>query len=185
MGLLHGQAQAPAAGENLRRSRRPGWQPALCPTTSRFDHLSRPWPAGREGMMRRLQRGKHRLLQRTEGATAVEFAIVLPVLLLILLGIIDFGNLYYQLHNVNEASRAGARYASVDANLASIPTDVSTFVTTNYGNQLTVNTTPSPLTSNGTVTVTVTTSVKALIVGVFFTSNPYTLMGKCTMQLEN
>jgi Flp pilus assembly protein TadG len=135
--------------------------------------------------MRRCKRSRHGFLKGIEGATAVEFGIVLPVLLLILLGIMDFGNLYYQLHNVNEASRAGARYASVDQNLASIPTDVSTFITTNYGSQLTVNTTPTPLISKGTVTVTVTNSVKALIIGVFFTSNPYTLTGKCTMQLEN
>jgi Flp pilus assembly protein TadG len=131
---------------------------------------------GRGWKMRRCKRSRHGFLKGIEGATAVEFGIVLPVLLLILLGIMDFGNLYYQLHNVNEASRAGARYASVDQNLASIPTDVSTFITTNYGSQLTVNTTPTPL---------ITNSVKALIIGVFFTSNPYTLTGKCTMQLEN
>jgi Flp pilus assembly protein TadG len=187
MGLLHGQAQAPAAGENLRRSRRPGWQPALCPTTSRLDHLSRPWPAGREGMMRRLQSGKHHLLQRTEGATAVEFAIVLPVLLLILLGIMDFGNAYYQLHLVSEASRAGARYATVDPNLANIPTDVTNYVRSNYGNQLQVTTSPSPLVSGGNVTVTVTNSVtiSTPLISAFFPTNPFTVTGRTVMTLEN
>ncbi len=47
------------------------------------------------------------------GAAAVEFAIVLTVLLLILLGIIDFGRLLYVSQGVKAASREGARVAAV------------------------------------------------------------------------
>ena len=45
-----------------------------------------------------------------EGAAAVEFAIVLPVLMLFLAGFIDFGSLFFWQHTVTNASRAGARY---------------------------------------------------------------------------
>ena len=46
-----------------------------------------------------------------EGAAAVEFAIVIPLLLLLLAGFFDFGWLFYWQHTVTNASRAGARYA--------------------------------------------------------------------------
>ena len=68
--------------------------------------------------MQRSQRGKYHLLKRTEGATAVELAIVLPVLLLLVCGIMDFGIIFSQLHNVNEAAREGARKTAVSQNLA-------------------------------------------------------------------
>jgi Flp pilus assembly protein TadG len=43
------------------------------------------------------------------GATAVEFAILLPVLLLILFGIIEFGMIMYGREIVTNAAREGAR----------------------------------------------------------------------------
>ena len=43
------------------------------------------------------------------GAVAVEFALVLPLLLLILFGIIDFGRMLNAQITVNEAAREGAR----------------------------------------------------------------------------
>jgi Flp pilus assembly protein TadG len=47
---------------------------------------------------------------RTEGAVAVEFAILLPVLIAVLFGIIDFGDLFMKEHLITNASREGARY---------------------------------------------------------------------------
>ena len=46
-----------------------------------------------------------------EGAAAVEFALVLPVLMILLAGFFDFGWLFYWQHSVTNASRAGARFA--------------------------------------------------------------------------
>jgi Flp pilus assembly protein TadG len=46
------------------------------------------------------------------GVAAVEFAIVLPLIVLILLGAIDVGQSIYVAQVVNEASREGARQAS-------------------------------------------------------------------------
>jgi Flp pilus assembly protein TadG len=137
--------------------------------------------------MRRFQRGKRCLLQHTESASAVEFAIILPVLTLLICGIMDFGNLFYQVHMVNEAARAGARYAAVDPTLANIPTDVTNYIQSNYSSQLKVTTSPSPLASQGNITVKVSNSVKIItpIISAFFPSNPYTITGSCTMQLEN
>jgi Flp pilus assembly protein TadG len=43
------------------------------------------------------------------GASAIEFAIVLPVLIIILFGIIEFGLLLYNKQVITNASREGAR----------------------------------------------------------------------------
>jgi Flp pilus assembly protein TadG len=47
------------------------------------------------------------------GAALVEFALVLPVLLVILLGILDFGLYYYNDLQLTHAARDAARYLSV------------------------------------------------------------------------
>ena len=47
------------------------------------------------------------------GAALVEFAIVLPVLLLLAFGIVDLGRLLYTYNNLTSAVREGARLASV------------------------------------------------------------------------
>lgn len=50
---------------------------------------------------------------KERGAVAVEMAIVLPVLLLILLGIIEFGRAYNVQVSLTQAAREGARYAAI------------------------------------------------------------------------
>lgn len=49
-----------------------------------------------------------------EGAVAVEFALVLPVLLLLVFGIIGYGLVLAQQSALSSAVRAGARYGSVN-----------------------------------------------------------------------
>jgi hypothetical protein len=44
-----------------------------------------------------------------EGAQAVEFALLMPILLAFVLGIIDFGRLWYTQVDLSQAARAGAR----------------------------------------------------------------------------
>lgn len=47
------------------------------------------------------------------GASAVEMAMVAPFLLLVLLGIIEFGFVFGQFNEIRHATREGARYAAV------------------------------------------------------------------------
>ncbi|HXH13859.1 MAG TPA: TadE family protein [Alphaproteobacteria bacterium] len=49
-------------------------------------------------------------LKREEGAAAVEFALVLPLLLMILFGIIEFGLVLFRQEVITNASREGARF---------------------------------------------------------------------------
>jgi len=53
---------------------------------------------------------------RSRGQALVEFALVLPVLLLMLFGIIDFGRAIYAYNTLANASRAGVRVAIVNQN---------------------------------------------------------------------
>ena len=57
--------------------------------------------------------GTNRTRQR--GQSLLEFAIVLPLLLLIVLGVIEFGRAYYQYNTLSKAVRQGARYMSMHA----------------------------------------------------------------------
>ena len=60
--------------------------------------------------------------KRENGQSAVEFALVLPILLLIVCGILDFGWLFYNQLSVENACREGARVGCVNA-LDQIVTD--------------------------------------------------------------
>ena len=54
-----------------------------------------------------------RFLRAEKGQAMVEFALVLPLLLALLCGIVDFGWLYYNQITLNNAAREGARYAVI------------------------------------------------------------------------
>lgn len=47
--------------------------------------------------------------RRQDGASAVEFAIIFPILLLIVFGIVDFGYAYFHKISLNAAVREGVR----------------------------------------------------------------------------
>ena len=82
------------------------------------------------------------------GAALVEFAIVLPVLILLVFGIIDFGRMLFTLNNLTSAVREGARLAAVQpagtALQAVVQPRVSSYVTSFGGSSsVTVNVTPA------------------------------------------
>ena len=53
-----------------------------------------------------------KLLKSNRGANAIEFALVLPILLVMLFGIIEFGAVLYNKAVITNASREGARFAA-------------------------------------------------------------------------
>ncbi|MCZ6801589.1 MAG: TadE/TadG family type IV pilus assembly protein [Nitrospirae bacterium] len=65
---------------------------------------------------------------RETGVAAVEMALMLPILLLLVLGIVDFGLLMYQQQIVTNASREGARQGIVMATPRPTAGDITTVV---------------------------------------------------------
>jgi Flp pilus assembly protein TadG len=51
---------------------------------------------------------------REDGAALVEFAVLAPMLLLLALGMVEFGWLFGQFNDVRHGAREGARYAAVN-----------------------------------------------------------------------
>lgn len=54
-----------------------------------------------------------KIWKRHEGQSLVEFALILPVFLILLFGVVEFGLLLYNQHVITNASREGARYGIV------------------------------------------------------------------------
>jgi Flp pilus assembly protein TadG len=67
----------------------------------------------RNSIVRLAQRLGRRLggCHRRRGASMVEFAIILPVLVALLFGLIEFGWLFFKMAQINQAARHGARVA--------------------------------------------------------------------------
>lgn len=65
-------------------------------------------------------RSLSKLLRSQRAASAVEFALVLPILLLFLLGIIDVGRYMWTLNRTEKATQMGVRYAVVSDPVANV-----------------------------------------------------------------
>ena len=57
--------------------------------------------------------GRHAGKDNEKGANLVEFAVALPLLLILVLGIVEFGFVLAQMNEVRHGAREGARYAAV------------------------------------------------------------------------
>src|SRR5688572_11679037 len=61
----------------------------------------------------------HRISRNQQGQTVTEFALVLPLLALLLFGVIQFGIVFHQYVTLTDAVRAGARQGAVGRHLSS------------------------------------------------------------------
>lgn len=60
--------------------------------------------------------GIARLWRKESGGAMVEFAITMPILLLVVWTVVDFARAYYASNSLSAAVREGARYAAVQVN---------------------------------------------------------------------
>lgn len=58
--------------------------------------------------------------RRDRGQSLVEFALIIPVIILLLMGLFDFGRLVFYFNSVSESARNGARVAIVNQTSADI-----------------------------------------------------------------
>jgi len=57
---------------------------------------------------------RHGIMKNEKGASAVEFALILPILVILVFGIIEFGIAYNNYISITHAAREGARLAAVN-----------------------------------------------------------------------
>jgi Flp pilus assembly protein TadG len=62
-----------------------------------------------------------RFLRKTRGAAIIEFALVVPILFLLVWGIINFTRAYQRLNALTSSLREGARVASTLDSIATVP----------------------------------------------------------------
>jgi Flp pilus assembly protein TadG len=74
--------------------------------------------------------------ERQKGAALVEFAVVLPILVLLLIGMMEFGLLLYNQHVLTNASREGARYGIVARTPRRTAVEIDSVVNEYCGNHL-------------------------------------------------
>jgi len=102
------------------------------------------------------------------GAAALEFALVLPILLILVLGIVEFGRVFNVQISVTNAAREGARVMAIrnspaDARAAAIAAAPAVNPAISAGN---ITVAPTDCDGGGTVTVTIRYHVN-LVSGMF------------------
>jgi len=90
------------------------------------------------------------------GATAVEFALLLPLLLVIVLGIVDFGRALNAQITLTQAAREGVRLAALGQPNVVSRTQAAAYPLTGVGVAVTACPTGSTPSSNAVVTTTYT-----------------------------
>lgn len=84
-----------------------------------------------------------RAIRKNRGQALVETAITLPLILLLLMGIIDFGLLFNNYIIISNTAREAARAASLGQTDAVVGTRISSMTTTLDDTRLEVNITPA------------------------------------------
>jgi Flp pilus assembly protein TadG len=94
------------------------------------------------------------------GAAAVEFAVVVPVLILIVFGMIEFSRVMMVEQILTNAAREGARKGSLPGTTTSdVTTAVSNYMTNSGLSGQTTTVSPDPSTANPGDAITVTVSI--------------------------
>jgi Flp pilus assembly protein TadG len=65
----------------------------------------------------------------SRGQSMVEFALILPIFILVTIGVIDFGRAFWYYNEIGNAVREGARVATYDQNITNIKNAVVSHTT--------------------------------------------------------
>jgi len=116
----------------------------------------------------------------------VEFALVLPVLVLLLCSIIDFGNILHEYLVITAAAREGARTAAVNGTDAEIEAAVLSAAASVDRGQITVTITPAERIRGQAVTVAVSNQVPVItpLVAAILADETVTVTGQTVMRVE-
>ena len=128
-----------------------------------------------------------RFLRSEKGQAMVEFALVLPLLLALLCGIVDFGWLYYNQITLNNAAREGARYAVIHYAPSTDWKDAAEdrMLGSMAGVSCAVAIVSNPVEQQITPTVTATPRILTGFTSTILGKQTMELHASCTMRLEN
>ncbi len=125
-------------------------------------------------------------LNNEKGQAMVELALVLPILLLLLCGICEFGSIFSNQILANNACREAARYAAVhynDDGLSSVVNQATT-IAENYSSNFTVQIT-TPASEEINVELTVKVQLLTPFFGFLDDGGGYiNLNSQCAMRIE-
>lgn len=131
--------------------------------------------------------------QRSEsGQALVEMAVVLPIIIALLCGTIEFGWMCFNQINIANMAREGARegiiYSAGSVDLNSLTTEMVEKAPDSIKDKLTVNMYFSNVSNprEGDVIVNIAYRASAItpILGIVTSSNEYELNANCTMKVE-
>jgi Flp pilus assembly protein TadG len=130
---------------------------------------------------------RQRLLAE-RGLATVEFALIAPVLLLMLLGIIQIGLYMFKVDDIRDATRDGARVLTLSRNDPNAEKTVDNAIIASLGGEvdtskLTIKpNTPAPWAPGSTVTLTVTYPESLSLMGINITGGPITSTATVTIE---
>lgn len=122
-----------------------------------------------------------------QGQAVLEMALVLPILVLLLLGIVEMGRIGYAFITVNNAARAGARVASVGGTDAEITAAVQGAAPSLNTDSLAITISPVQASreSGQTVTVDIKSPVSLIMpIPETIISNPVIVEAQVSMRAE-
>jgi Flp pilus assembly protein TadG len=125
-------------------------------------------------------------LRNADGTAAIELGLILPLLLVVLVGIIDYGHIHFTRLTMTNAAREGARVGvtmpETDAQAAAVAGATSYLA--NAGVSAVVTAT-APSQTNPTVTVTVTINPFEPLIGLVPTPAQLTVSAAMRWELVN
>ncbi|SDF01925.1 TadE/TadG family type IV pilus assembly protein [Sporolituus thermophilus] len=132
--------------------------------------------------------GIARMLKNHRGQTLVELALVLPVVVLLLAGMMEFGRVFHEYLVVTAAAREGARIAAVGGSDAAVAAAVRNAAQSVDRGQLAIAIEPSEAgrIHGEPITVVVSNPVQLVtpLISAFFPQNPYIVQGRAVMRYE-
>jgi len=99
--------------------------------------------------IRGARRGLRRIRETEAGQSLVEFAMVLPLFLLLLFALVDFGRAFYSWMVITNAAREGARAGAVQKDWPAMQTAIYDSMCNPYPGNCAVDTTKMTLTQTG------------------------------------
>ncbi|MGE5329037.1 MAG: TadE family protein [Deltaproteobacteria bacterium] len=135
--------------------------------------------------MRKITNNK--IIKNCKGQALVEMALVLPIFLMLIMGMIEFGRIFNAYLIVTNASREGARIAVVGGTDTDVDNSITNTTNTLRQEALTINVTPTQSSRNRGAQVTVTVHYNLEMICPIISSiipNPFPINSITVMRME-